>query len=109
MADKFEEWWKGATMKTIIVLSSVIVSISIWVGGLLYNQNTKQIEGLTKSIDGLKSEVVTIRLSDSANNVRLTRIEEDIFAIKVKQGEDSTRIGRVERKQSEHSQMLKEK
>lgn len=105
MADKFEVWWDRVTLKTVTVLAGMIMALCAF----MFNQGMNYLEKISNSLELLTKEVVAIKLSDSANNVRITRIEEDLFNFRNTLHEDSKRIGRLERKQTEHSQMLKEK
>lgn len=55
------------------------------------------LNGINSSLKSLSDDIVAIKLSDSANAVRMTKIEEEVITLKSNEKEIRQRVGALER------------
>ena len=55
------------------------------------------LNGINSSLKSLSDDIVAIKLADSANAVRMTKIEEEVITLKSNEKEIRQRIGILER------------
>lgn len=84
----FERWgWK--------TISSLIMAIGVAL-----------LNGINSNLKELNEEIVSIKLSDSANNQKITHISGEVAVLKVNEKELSKRVGDLERSKERHDQRL---
>ena len=55
------------------------------------------LNGINSSLKSLSDDIVAIKLADSANAVRMTKIEEEVITLKSNEKEIRQRVGALER------------
>ena len=55
------------------------------------------LNGINSSLKSLSDDIVEIKLADSANAVRMTKIEEEVITLKSNEKEIRQRVGALER------------
>lgn len=79
------------------ILSTLGLSAVIW-----------YLNGINTSLDSLNKEIVAIKLNDSANTIRMARVEDDVVIIKNNEKELSKRVGALEKSSAQHDQQLRQ-
>lgn len=78
-AHGIEQWgWK--------TISAIGLALIVW-----------YLNGINGSLQTLSNDIVEIKLADSANSIRMSRLEEDVAIIKSNEKELSKRVGSLER------------
>jgi len=78
-ASGIEQWgWK--------TISAIGLALIVW-----------YLNGINGSLKTLSDDIVDIKLADSANSIRMNRLEEDVAIIKSNEKELSKRVGTLER------------
>ena len=86
----FEQWvWK--------TISGLGLAAVIW-----------YLNGINTSLKTLSDDIVAIKLSDSANSIRMARVEDDVVIIKSNEKELSKRVGALEKSSAQHEQQLRQ-
>lgn len=55
------------------------------------------LNGINSSLKSLSDDIVAIKLADSANGIRMNKLEEEIITIKSNEKEIRQRVGALER------------
>ena len=78
-ASGIEQWgWK--------TISAIGLALIVW-----------YLNGINGSLKTLSDDIVDIKLADSANSIRMNRLEEDVAIIKSNEKELAKRVGTLER------------
>lgn len=84
----FERWgWK--------TISSIIMGLGVAL-----------LNGINSNLKELNEEIVSIKLSDSANNQKMTHLSGEVAVLKINEKELSKRVGDLEKSKERHDQRL---
>lgn len=84
----FEQWgWK--------TISAIGLALVVW-----------YLNGINGSLKTLSDDIIEIKLADSANNQRMSRLNDEVAVIKVNEKELSKRVGELEKTSGQHDQRL---
>lgn len=85
----FEQWgWK--------TVSAIGMALIVW-----------YLNGINGSLRSLSDDIVNIKLSDSANNQKMDRLNDDVLSLKVDSKEIIKRVTTLEKISEKHEHQLK--
>ncbi|MBS7814776.1 hypothetical protein PE074_06530 [Wohlfahrtiimonas chitiniclastica] len=93
----FKSWLHNSTTAVAGFFGSALLSLAIWIFSQMYGQSVKHLESIDNKFDVLTKDIVAIKLQDSANNVRMSRIEDDVVYLKGNDKEHSKRLSELEK------------
>lgn len=85
--EKIDQKHKGVERWIWKAVSAIGMGLVVW-----------YLNGINSSLKMLSDDIVQIKLTDSANSVRLSRLEADVNTLKSNEKELSKRIGHLERR-----------
>lgn len=109
MADNtFKTWLQESTTAASVLLGSALLSLSIWIFGQIYSQNTKRLDSMDLKFEVLTKDIVVIKLNDSANTITINNMKNDIESLKQVDKEYAKSIGELQRSSAQHEQQLRQ-
>ncbi len=82
-AEQKQSWFEQHAWK---IVSTLGLAAIVW-----------YLNGINSSLKNLSDDIVAIKLADSANAVRMTKIEEEVITLKSNEKEIRQRVGALER------------
>jgi len=104
----FESWLHNKTTVVAGFLGSALLSFAIWVFSQVYGQSVKHLESIDNKFDMLTKDIIAIKLSDSANAIRMSRIEDDVIYLKSSDKEQLKRLSDLEKTSERHDQQIRQ-
>lgn len=104
----FKSWLHNSTTAVAGFFGSALLSLAIWIFSQMYGQSVKHLESIDNKFDVLTKDIVAIKLQDSANSIRMARVEDDVVIIKNNEKELSKRVGALEKSSAQHEQQLRQ-
>lgn len=107
MADSnFKTWLHNSTTKAAGLLAGALLGVSIWVFTQVFGQSVKHLESIDNKFDVLTKDIVSIKMQDSANSIRMSRLEDDTSYFRTSTKEFDKRVGELEKTVGKHEHQL---